>query len=91
MVAPRPHPARGEAQPVGEGDDDRERLEEPLRVPVAARDRLGLAPQLEAALGAQEPLALVDPPRLLLGLVHRQLEAARRVLVVHASSPSSPR
>ena len=27
-------------------------------------------------------LALVDPPRLLFGLVHRQLEAARRVLVV---------
>ena len=83
MVPPRPHPARGEAQPVGEGNDDRERLEEPLGVPVPARDRLGLAAQLEASPGPQEPLALVDPPRLLLGLVHLQLEAARRVLVVH--------
>ena len=33
--------------------------------------------------GPQEPLPFVDPLRLLFGLVHQKLEAARCVLVVH--------
>ena len=49
------------------------------------------APQLEASPGPQEPLALVDPLRLLHGLVHLQLEAAGGVLVVDRAMPSSPR
>ena len=50
---------------------------------MSAGDRLGLALELEAAPGSQQPLPLVDPPRLILGFVHLQLEAPRRVLVVH--------
>ena len=44
-----------------------------------------LLAQSEAALGWQQAHALVDLPRLFGRLVHRQLEAARRVLVVDAA------
>jgi hypothetical protein len=42
VIAPRPQPLRGEAQAIAEGDRDPHGLEEPLRVPVPAKDRLAL-------------------------------------------------
>jgi hypothetical protein len=44
VVSPRPHPGRGEGELVRERDHDREGFEEALRIPVPARDLLGLLP-----------------------------------------------
>jgi len=51
---------------------------------VPADDDVRLLAQPKARLGPHAALALVDAPGLLLGLVHRQLEAARGDPVVDA-------
>src|SRR6266545_5918984 len=65
VVAPRAHPAIREADVVRERDHHRERLEQPLRVPVPAADGLSFLAQREPGSGLGQPLPLVDAAGLL--------------------------